>query len=76
MQETIDILWKDLVWDSDEVEYTQRFHKLEQACVDCSEFIDYLKDTSLTPHMHRFVGAWTNRVLHLGNTTTNRYVIF
>ncbi|KAI5384532.1 hypothetical protein KIW84_071508 [Lathyrus oleraceus] len=57
---------------SDEVEYGQRLHQLEQACVDYSGFMNYVKDTWLTPHKHRFVGAWINRVLHLGNTTTNR----
>ncbi|KAI5402994.1 hypothetical protein KIW84_050554 [Lathyrus oleraceus] len=62
----------EVVWASDEVEYGQRLHQLEQACVDYSGFINYVKDTWLTPHRHRFVGAWINRVLHLGNTTTNR----
>ncbi|XP_050875787.1 uncharacterized protein LOC127079451 [Lathyrus oleraceus] len=57
---------------SDEVAYGQRLHQLEQACVDYSGFINYVKNTWLTPHRHRFVGAWINRVLHLGNTTTNR----
>ncbi|KAI5408301.1 hypothetical protein KIW84_054212 [Lathyrus oleraceus] len=72
LQKTIDTLWMEVVWASDEVEYGQRLHQLEQACVDYSGFINYVKGTWLTPHRHRFVGAWINRVLHLGNTTTNR----
>ncbi|KAI5425160.1 hypothetical protein KIW84_031096 [Lathyrus oleraceus] len=72
LQKTIYTLWMEVVWASDEVEYGQRLHQLEQACVDYSGFINYVKDTWLTPHRHRFVGAWINRVLHLGNTTTNR----
>ncbi|KAI5392686.1 hypothetical protein KIW84_060021 [Lathyrus oleraceus] len=72
LQKTIDTLWMEVVWASDEVEYGQRLHQLEQACLDYSGFINYVKDTWLTPHRHRFVGAWINRVLHLGNTTTNR----
>ncbi|KAI5419423.1 hypothetical protein KIW84_043556 [Lathyrus oleraceus] len=72
LQKTIDTLWMEVVWASDEVEYGQRLHQLEQTCVDYSGFINYVKDTWLTPHRHRFVGAWINRVLHLGNTTTNR----
>ncbi|XP_050878609.1 uncharacterized protein LOC127082414 [Lathyrus oleraceus] len=72
LQKTIDTLWMEVVWASDEVEYGQRLHQLEQACVDYSGFMNYVKDTWLTPHRHRFVGAWINRVLHLGNTTTNR----
>ena len=66
----------EVVWDSDGVEYGQRLHQLEKACVDYSGFINYVKDTWLTPHRQRFVGAWINRVLHLGNTTTNRYVLY
>ncbi|KAI5401505.1 hypothetical protein KIW84_066106 [Lathyrus oleraceus] len=65
LQKTIDTLWMEVVWASDEVEYGQRLHQLEQACVDYSGFINYVKDTWLTPHRHRFVGAWINRVLHL-----------
>ncbi|KAI5404231.1 hypothetical protein KIW84_051400 [Lathyrus oleraceus] len=72
LQKTIDTLWMEVVWASDEVEYGQRLHQLEQACVNYSGFINYVKDTWLTPHRHRLVGAWINRVLHLGNTTTNR----
>ncbi|KAI5436541.1 hypothetical protein KIW84_022873 [Lathyrus oleraceus] len=75
LQKTIDTLWMEVVWASDEVEYGQRLHQLEQACVDYIGFINYVKDTWLTPHRHRFVGAWINRVLHLGNTTTNQYVL-
>ncbi|KAI5395777.1 hypothetical protein KIW84_062092 [Lathyrus oleraceus] len=71
LQKTIDTLWMEVVWASDEVEYGQRLHQLEQACVDYSGFMNYVKDTWLTPHKHRFVGEWINRVLHLGNTTTN-----
>ncbi|KAI5392117.1 hypothetical protein KIW84_076780 [Lathyrus oleraceus] len=57
LQKTIDTLWMEVVWASDEVEYGQRLHQLEQACVDYSGFINYVKDTWLTPHRHRFVGA-------------------
>jgi len=36
-------------------------------------FVDYVNQTWLTPHKERFVKAWMNKVMHLGNTTTNRY---
>ncbi|CAK8533633.1 unnamed protein product [Lathyrus sativus] len=71
MQKKIDELWTDVVWTSDEVEYDQRLNQLEETCVDYNEFIDYVKDIWLTPHRQRFVGAWINRVLRLGNTMTN-----
>ena len=34
---------------------------------------DYVNQTWLTPHKERFVKAWTNKVIHLGSTTTIRY---
>ena len=27
----------------------------------------------MIPHKEKIVKAWTNKVMHLGNTTTNRY---
>ncbi|XP_058742461.1 uncharacterized protein LOC131614949 [Vicia villosa] len=72
MQETINTLWKDVVWASNEVEYGVRLQYLEQACFACSDFLDYVKNTWLFPHKQRFIGAWIDRVLHFGNTTTNR----
>ncbi|KAH1192752.1 hypothetical protein GmHk_19G053908 [Glycine max] len=35
-------------------------------------FIDYVNDTWIIPHKEKFITAWTNKVMHLGNTTTNR----
>ena len=36
-------------------------------------FVDYVNETWIIPHKENFVTAWTNKVMHLGNTTTNRY---
>ncbi|KAH1253032.1 hypothetical protein GmHk_04G009823 [Glycine max] len=35
-------------------------------------FVDYVNETWIIPHKENFVTAWTNKVMHLGNTTTNR----
>ncbi|XP_058762940.1 uncharacterized protein LOC131636340 [Vicia villosa] len=45
MQETINTLWKDVVWASNEVEYGVWLQYLEQACFACSDFLDYVKNT-------------------------------
>src|ERR1051325_10494977 len=66
-------MWYELIRASDQVGYQQRLQQLEHACVDFTTFIDFVKDTWLSPHRHRFIEAWINQVLHLGNTTTNRY---
>ncbi|XP_073226890.1 uncharacterized protein [Cicer arietinum] len=64
-------MWKDM-YCSDEKEYIMRLHMFEQSCVYNKMFVDYVKETCLTPHKEKFVGAWTNRVMHLENTSTNR----
>ena len=38
-------------------------------------FVDYVNETWIILHKEKFVKAWTNKVIHLGNTTTNRYEI-
>lgn len=72
MREMIEKLWHELVRANDEVEYHQHLQQFEHACMDFRPFFDYAKDTWFTPHRHRFLRAWVNQVLHLGNTTTNR----
>ncbi|KAL5131696.1 hypothetical protein HKD37_12G034517 [Glycine soja] len=43
----------------------------EMACSAWPMFMDYVCQTWVIPHKERFVKAWTNKVMHLGNTTTN-----
>jgi alpha-glucosidase len=73
MRKLVKQLWQNIVFSQDEAEYQQRLNEFEQACAGSSKFLDYVNDTWLNPHRQRFVEAWTNRVMHLGNTTTNRY---
>ncbi|KAH1205895.1 hypothetical protein GmHk_16G046485 [Glycine max] len=35
-------------------------------------FVDYVNPKWIISHKKKFVKAWTNKVMHLGNTTTNR----
>ncbi|KAH1197865.1 hypothetical protein GmHk_18G051546 [Glycine max] len=46
--------------------------KFEIACAPCPMFVDYVKETWIIPHKEKFVSAWTNKVMNLGNTTTNK----
>ncbi|KAK2366952.1 PKS-NRPS hybrid synthetase [Trifolium repens] len=72
MRELLQNLWRNVVSSQNEVEFQQRLNKLDQACVNSNKFVDYINNIWLTPHKERFVHAWTNKVMHLGNTTTNR----
>ncbi|KAH1228959.1 Protein FAR1-RELATED SEQUENCE 5 [Glycine max] len=49
--------------------------KIEVACAPWPIFVDYVKETWIIPHKEKFVSAWTNKVMHLGNTTTNRRLL-
>ncbi|KAK2383491.1 protein FAR1-RELATED SEQUENCE [Trifolium repens] len=75
MRELLQNLWYNVVSSQNEVEFQQRLNELDQACVNSSKFVDYINNIWLTPHKERFVHAWTNKVMHLGNTTTNRYAL-
>ena len=47
--------------------------KFEIAYSPWPMFVDYVNQTWIIPHKERFVKAWMNKVMHLGNTITNRY---
>ncbi|KAH1189852.1 Protein FAR1-RELATED SEQUENCE 5 [Glycine max] len=54
-----------------EQQFDECLKKFEMACTPWSMFVDYVKETWIIPHKEKFVFAWTNKVMHLGNTTTN-----
>ena len=61
------------VVDCDIVEaFEDRVNALLVVCSPWPIFIDYVMDTWLRSHKENFVKAWTNKVIHLGNTTSNR----
>ena len=47
--------------------------KFEIACSLWPMFVDYVNETWIILHKEKFVIAWANKVMHLRNTTTNRY---
>ncbi|KAL5131698.1 hypothetical protein HKD37_12G034518 [Glycine soja] len=56
-----------------EQQFDECLKKFEMACIPWPMFVDYFKETWIIPHKEKFVSAWTNKVMQLGNTTTNRY---
>ncbi|KAH1239198.1 hypothetical protein GmHk_08G023686 [Glycine max] len=53
----------------------QQFHeclKFEIVCSPWSMFVNYVNETWIIPYKEKFVIVWMNKVMHLGNTTTNR----
>ena len=65
--------WGSLTDCPSEQQFDECLKKFEIACAPWPMFVDYVKETWIIPHKEKFVSAWTNKVMHLGNTTTNRY---
>ena len=56
-----------------ENEFDECLKKFEIVCSPWIMFVDYVNQTWIIPHKEKFVKAWTNKVMHLENTTTNKY---
>ncbi|KAH1248988.1 Protein FAR1-RELATED SEQUENCE 6 [Glycine max] len=64
--------WGSLVDCPSEQQFDECLKKFEMACSPWPMFVDYVNETWIIPHKKKFVTAWTNKVMHLGNTT-NRF---
>ncbi|KAH1193792.1 hypothetical protein GmHk_19G054753 [Glycine max] len=64
--------WGSLTDCPSEQQFDECLKKFEIACAPWPMFVDYVKETWIIPHKEKFVSAWTNKVMHLGNTTTNK----
>ncbi|KAL5123967.1 Protein FAR1-RELATED SEQUENCE 6 [Glycine soja] len=63
--------WGTLVDCPSEHQFAESLQKFQIVCLPWPMFIDYVNDTWIIPHKEKFITAWTNKVMHLGNTTTN-----
>ncbi|KAL5146400.1 Protein FAR1-RELATED SEQUENCE 5 [Glycine soja] len=64
--------WGTLVDCPSEYEFHESHQKFQVVCSPWPMFVDYVNDTWIIPHKEKFITAWTNKVMHLGNTATNR----
>ncbi|KAL5128619.1 hypothetical protein HKD37_14G040832 [Glycine soja] len=64
--------WGSLVDCPCESSFDEYLKKFEMACSLWPMFVDYVCQTWVIMHKEKFVKAWTNKVMHLGNITTNR----
>ena len=65
--------WGTLVDFPSEQQFVESLQKFQIASSPWPMFIYYVNATWIIPHKEKFITAWTNKVMHLGNTTTNRY---
>ena len=73
-QEHVMDQWNNMMYSNTEDEFDVHLNHFESVCGDIPKFVKYVKETWLIPYKERFVAAWTNKITHLGNTTTNRYI--
>ncbi|KAH1233268.1 hypothetical protein GmHk_09G025748 [Glycine max] len=64
--------WGTLVDCPSKHQFAEYLQKFQIACSPWPMFVDYVNGTWIIPHKEKFITAWTNKVMHLGNTTTNR----
>ncbi|KAH1243377.1 hypothetical protein GmHk_07G020468 [Glycine max] len=63
--------WGTIIDCPSEQQFDEYLKRFEMVCSPWPMFVDYVKDTWKIPHKDKFVTTWTNKVMHLGNTTTN-----
>ena len=66
--------WENVMDCEDELKFKECVHRLELVCQPWPVFFEYVNDSWIIPYKKFFVKAWTNKVMHLGNTTSNRYI--
>jgi len=66
--------WRTII-DNTKIAKFDRFVKnFETTCSPCPLLIEYVKNTLIILHKEEFVKSWTSSLVHLGNTTSNRYI--
>jgi len=64
--------WNTVVYSSTEEEYLDHCATLVKEFHTYPNAINYVNHTWLEPYREKFVSAWTDTCMHLGNTSTNR----
>ncbi|KAI9915594.1 hypothetical protein PsorP6_007400 [Peronosclerospora sorghi] len=62
--------WKAVVYAKTESEFDELWTAFQTAY--CTEVIQYIQQTWIDPHKHRFFRAWTDRFPHFGHAVTSR----
>ena len=68
--------WHKVVEAQTQQEYEDQLGEMNEAYSHMFGLLKYVHETWLGPFKERFVRAWTNCALHMGQLTTNRYFIF
>ncbi|GAU27086.1 hypothetical protein TSUD_103950 [Trifolium subterraneum] len=69
---TLKLQWNSIIDSTSEESYTTAVVEFRKVFENFPNFVKYVETTVLDPVKEKFVSAWTNSVMHIGNTTTNR----
>ncbi|XP_052724909.1 protein FAR1-RELATED SEQUENCE 5-like isoform X2 [Vigna angularis] len=66
--------WENVMDCADESLFAEYVNGFEYASRSWPLFFEYVNQNWIIPYSTYFVKFWTNKVMHLGNTTTNRCI--
>jgi len=67
--------WTIVIDCSDCEAFSKCVENFESVCLPWPIFLEYVQKTWIKGHKEKFVSAWKNKVMYMGNTTSNRYVV-
>jgi hypothetical protein len=67
----IEKAFDDILYSCDEDDYVESVLEFRKLCRRFPRFLRYVEETNLDTDKERCVSSWTDRVMHLSNTTTN-----
>jgi len=67
--------WTTVIDCSDCEAFSKCVENFESVYLPWPIFLEYVQKTWIKAHKEKFVSAWTNKVMDMGNTTSNRYVV-
>jgi hypothetical protein len=65
-------VWNSVIDSNSEEAYVESVVLFRKVFEKFPDFINYVETTILNPLKEKLVRAWTDRVMHIGNLTTNR----
>jgi len=66
--------WRTIIDCTDIAKFDEFVKSFETICSPWPLLVEYVKNIWIIPHKEKFVKCWTNSLMHLGNTTSNRYI--
>ncbi|KAH7850059.1 hypothetical protein Vadar_027238 [Vaccinium darrowii] len=72
MWKAFNLSWDLLVISENPKQYNDHLKLMKRDFQSIPEAIEYVEQSWLGPYKERFVAAWTDKVMHLGNYTSNR----